>query len=258
MTPRLLLVFAHPDDESVFAGGVACQAAAAGGIVALCTATLGDRGRAGSPPVCEPGEVGRVRQDELVTAARIIGVTTLRVLGYPDRGLCYAPSDTIRRQLVEVIRAVRPHVVVTFDPNGSNLHPDHVAISRFAGDAVSAAADPRWHPDTGRPWSVPRLVWTLPIRPWRLLETAEPSQEPGVDFVVDVSAHAATKEAALRAHRTQHVNLERIILSRPNRERLLGTELFRHAWGPPPSRRPSPDLFDGITPEKGPGPFSAS
>jgi LmbE family N-acetylglucosaminyl deacetylase len=246
MTARLLLVFAHPDDESVFAAGVACRTAAAGGAVALCTATLGDRGKAGTPPVCDPGDVRRVRQEELVAAARILGVTTLRVLGYPDQGLSSAPSDTIRRQLVEAIRAVRPQVVVTFDPNGSNLHPDHVAISRFAGDAISAAADPRWLPETGQPWIVSRLVWTLPIRPWRLMETSDPAAEPGVDFVVDVSPHAAAKEAALRAHRTQHVNLERIILARPNRDRLLGTELFRHAWGPPLSSRPSPDLFDGI------------
>jgi LmbE family N-acetylglucosaminyl deacetylase len=249
MRPRLLLVFAHPDDESVFAAGVACTTVAAGGTVALCTATLGDKGKAGSPPVCGPGEVRRVRQDELVAAARILGVTTLRVLGYPDRGLSYAPADTIRRQLVEAIRAVRPQVVVTFDPNGSNLHPDHVAISRFAGDAIAAAGDSRWHPDTGLPWAVRRLVWTLPIRPWRLIENTDPATEPGVDFVVDVSPHAAAKEAALRVHRTQHLNLERIILARPNRERLLATELFRHAWGPPLSRRPSPDLFDGLAAE---------
>lgn len=243
---RLLLVFAHPDDESVFAAGTACRVVAHGGRVGLVTATLGDRGKAGQPPVCAPGELARVRQQELMEAARIIGVSTLRVLGYPDRGLTHAPTDTIRRQLVEVIRAFRPQVAVTFDPNGSNLHPDHVAISRFAGDAVTAAADARWFPELGPAWAIQRLVWTLPVRPWGLLQTTDPAAEPGVDFAVDVSPWVAEKEAALRAHRTQHLNLERIFFSKPDVWRLLSTELFRQAWGPPLVARPATDLFEGV------------
>lgn len=246
---RLLLVFAHPDDEAVFAAGTACRVVAEGGRVALCTATPGDRGRAGQPPVCGPADVGRVRQLELLAAARIMGVSTLRVLGYPDRGLTYAPADTIRRQLVEVIRAVRPQVVVTFDPNGSNLHPDHVAISRFAGDAVAAAADARWFPDLGEPWAVRRLCWTLPVRPWTLLREPGCGEQPGVDFAIDVSRFVDAKRDALRAHRTQHLNLERILLSRPEVDRLLATELFRQGWGPDLARRPAADLFDGLEPE---------
>lgn len=246
---RLLLVFAHPDDEAVFAAGTACRVVAEGGSVALCTATPGDRGRPGQPPVCDPADVGRVRQIELLAAARIMGVSTLRVLGYPDRGLAHAPADTIRRQLVEVIRAVRPQVVVTFDPNGSNLHPDHVAISRFAGDAVAAAADPRWFPDMGAPWAVRRLCWTLPVRPWTLLREPGCGEQPGVDFAIDVSPWTDAKRAALCAHRTQHLNLERILLSRPDVERLLATELFRQAWGPDLTHRPAADLFVGLAHE---------
>jgi LmbE family N-acetylglucosaminyl deacetylase len=243
---RLLLIFAHPDDETVFAGGTACRLVAEGGRVGLCTATLGERGKTGQPPVCVPEDLRRVRQGELVDAASIMGVSMLRVFGYPDRGLATAPADTIRRQLVEAVRAFRPQVVVTFDPNGSNLHPDHVAVSRFAGDAVSAAADARWLPDLGGPWAVSRLVWTLPVRPWVVLEAADPALEPGVDFAVDVARWTHAKRAALRAHRTQHLNLERILLSKPNVEDLLGTELFRQAWGPALRIRPAPDLFEDV------------
>jgi N-acetylglucosamine malate deacetylase 2 len=243
---RLLLIFAHPDDETVFVGGTACRVVAEGGRVGLCTATLGDRGKVGQPPVCTPEDLWRVRQAELMDAAAIMGVSTLRVLGYPDRGLAAAPSDTIRRQLVEVIRAFRPQVVVTFDPNGSNLHPDHVAISRFAGDAVSAAADSRWLPDLGAPWAICRLVWTLPVRPWVVLQTADPATQPGVDFAIDVAPWVAAKTAALRAHRTQRLNLDRIFLSKPNVQHLLGTELFRHAWGPTLRVRPAADLFEDV------------
>lgn len=245
-TPRLLLVFAHPDDECVFAAGTAMRCVAAGGQVALCTATPGDRGRVGSPPVCAPADLGRVRQAELMAACGELGIRTVRLLGYPDRALHVAPPETIRRQLVEVIRAVRPQVVLTFDPNGSNLHPDHVAISRFASDAVGAAADARWFPDLGPAHAVTRLVWTLPLRPWDVLRRGDPAREPGVDFIVDVSPWAARKAAALRAHRSQHQGLDRIFFSKPDVDRLLAVELFRQAAGPALASRPADDVFAGI------------
>jgi len=243
---RLLLVFAHPDDESVFAAGVARACADGGGVVGLCTATPGDRGKVGQPPACDPADVGAIRQHELRAAAAEIGVSALRVLGYPDRRLSDAPADTIRRQLVEVIRAVRPQVVITFDPNGTNLHPDHVAIARFVSDGIAAAADGRWFPDVHTPHAVRRLLWTLPVRPWNVLRLPHPEREPGVDFVADVSAWRERKRAALRCHRTQHQSLERILLSKPDVDRLLSLELFRQAWGPATARTPSADIFEGL------------
>jgi LmbE family N-acetylglucosaminyl deacetylase len=245
-TPRLLLVFAHPDDESVFAAGTVAKCVAAGGHVALCTATPGERGRVGAPPVCDPADLGRVRQQELVEACRELGIGTLRLLGYQDRALAVAPAETIRRQLVEVIRAMRPQVVITFEPNGSNLHPDHVAISRFASDAVAAAADARWFPELGDSHAVTRVLWTLPVRPWELLRRGDPSAEPGVDFVIDIRPWSARKVVALRAHRSQHLGLERIFFSKPDVDRLLGVELFRLASGPTPVTRPAGDVFAGI------------
>ena len=242
----LLLIFAHPDDEIVFAGGVASRYSGAGARVALCTATLGERGKLGIPPLCTAAELGRTRQAELTEAATLIGVSTLRVLGYPDRGLQHAPTGTIRLQLVEVIRAARPHVVITFDPNGSNLHPDHIAISRFTSDAIAAAADPRWFPDLAPPHQVSRLLWTLPVRPWDVVRRGDPAGVAGVDFVVDVAPWKDRKAAALRAHRTQHLSLDRILLSKPDVDRLLSVELFRQAWGPPTAARPAGDLFDGL------------
>lgn len=242
----LLLIFAHPDDETVFAGGVACRYSDAGAAVALCTATLGERGKLGAPPVCAAEDLGRTRQAELVEAARLIGVSTLRVLAYPDRDLQHAPAETIRLQLVEVIRAVRPQVVVTFDANGSNLHPDHIAISRFASDAIAAAADSRWFPGAGPAHRVARLVWTLPVRPWDVVRQGHPAAVAGVDFIVDVAAWTRRKSAALRAHRSQHASLERILLSKPDAEHLLSVELFRQAWGPGLEAVPATDLFEGI------------
>jgi LmbE family N-acetylglucosaminyl deacetylase len=172
-----------------------------------------------------------------------LGIASVRVLGYPDRGLASAPADTIRRQLVEVIRTVRPQVVVTFDPNGSNLHPDHVAISRFTSDAVAAASDARWFPELGGAHAVSRLAWTLPVRPWEVLRRTDPALEPGADFLLDVAAFAGRKEAALRAHRTQHLSMERIFFSKSDAARLLSVEMFRQAFGPKLVSRPADDLF---------------
>jgi LmbE family N-acetylglucosaminyl deacetylase len=245
---RLLLVFAHPDDESVFAAGLACKTIADGGRVALCTATPGEAGRVGDPPVCARERLGATRQAELMAACAELGIGPVRVLGYPDRGLAFAPVDTIRRQLVELMRAMRPHVVVTFDQNGSNLHPDHVAISRFASDAVAAAADARWFPDLGAAHAVQRLLWTLPVRPWEILRRTDPSREPGVDFAVDVAVFADRKAAALGAHRSQHQSLTRIFFSKPDVTRLLSTELFRQAFGPPLRSRPAADVFADLDP----------
>ena len=245
---RLLLVFAHPDDESVFAAGLACRTTAEGGLVALCTATPGEHGKLGDPPVCARERLGAVRQAELMAACSELGIAKVRVLGYPDRGLAAAPAETIRRQIVEILRAVRPQVVVTFDPNGSNLHPDHVAISRFASDAVAAAGDPRWFPELGAAHATARLLWTLPVRPWELMRRTDPAREPGADFVLDVSPFAGRKEAALRAHRTQMQSLNRVFFSKPDAARLLGVELFRQAFGPPLASRPASDVFADVLP----------
>jgi LmbE family N-acetylglucosaminyl deacetylase len=248
MERRLLLVFAHPDDEAVFAAGVACQTVAAGGRVTLCTATLGEQGKLGEPPVSARERLGVARQAELMDACGMLGISTIRVLGYQDRALAVAPPDTMRRQLVEVIRAVRPQVVVTFDPNGSNLHPDHVAISRFTSDAVAAAADARWFPDLGAAHAVSRLAWTLPVRPWDVLRRTDPALEPGADFVLDIAAFANRKAAALRAHRTQHLSMERIFFSKPDVALLLSVEMFRQAFGPALAARPAADVFVDLVP----------
>jgi LmbE family N-acetylglucosaminyl deacetylase len=136
-------------------------------------------------------------------------------------------------------------VVITFDPNGSNLHPDHVAISRFISDAVAAAGDPRWFPEAGEPHSVTRLLWP-PRRPWEIIRAGALENRPGVDYLIDIRPWATRKAAALRAHRTQHLSMDRIFFSKPDTDLVLSVELFRHAWGPPPPSRPAHDLFAGL------------
>jgi LmbE family N-acetylglucosaminyl deacetylase len=246
MVRTLLLVFAHPDDETFLTGGIACKYAADGVRVVLATATRGESGKAGDPPRCAPDDLPALRQEELRRAAAILGIAETHLLGYRDRELAAAPPDQIREQLVVLIRRYRPSVIVSFDPNGGNLHPDHVAISRFATDAVSAAADPRWSPSAGAPHTTGRFVWPTGRGPWRLVREPDLAAHPGVDFMIDVSAWRDRKAAALRAHATQHQSADRNFFSQPDCQRLLSVEVFRQAAGPGLSRRPLDDLFAGL------------
>ncbi len=242
----LLACFAHPDDESVLTAGLMARLVRQAVPVALVVATRGEAGKAGDPPICTTAELPKVREAELLQATAILGVTDVTWLGHRDRELASVPVEIVRQQLVHVLRARRPEVVVTFDPNGSNLHPDHIAISRFTSDAVAAAADPRWFPEEGEPHAVRRLLWSPPERPWRLMRAPGFPMLPGIDFVVDVSVFVARKAEALRSHRSQHLSLDRIFFSQPDVDRLLSMELFRHAWGPALPERPANDVFAGL------------
>jgi LmbE family N-acetylglucosaminyl deacetylase len=243
----ILFSFAHPDDESFAAAGTAMKYGATGARTVLVTATRGERGKTGDPPVCAPDELAACRERELKHAATIVGFDELHLLDYRDRELADAPFDAVRRSLVSLIRRVRPTVVASFDPNGFNLHPDHVAISRFTADAIAAAADPRWHPDTGDPHIVPRVVWTPPVPTWEAGRIDRLGEQPGVDFLLDVAPWRDRRAAALRAHRSQHLSVDRLFFSAPDLDRILGVEVWRQAWGPPIARRPSPDLMEGLS-----------
>ncbi len=244
--PTILFSLAHPDDESFMVAGVSCKYAARGVRLVLATATLGDAGKVGDPPVCSREELPRVRESELRRAVDLLGIDSLHLLGYRDKKLCDADPARIRGQLVRLLRRYRPALVITFDPNGFNRHPDHIAISRFTSDAVAAAADPRWLPEAGVPHRVTRLLWTPPLRPEEIGAGPPLGNRPGVDFLVDIRAWSARKAEALRAHRTQHLSINRIWFDRPDPELALSSEPFRQAWGPPLQTRPETDLFAGM------------
>ena len=243
---RLLCIFAHPDDESFAVAGIARMYADGGAEIALVTATRGDAGRAGEPALCRRDELPTRREAELLEAARILDIRHVTVLDYLDKHLAEAPPAKIRRELIEAIRRYRPHVAVTFDPDGVNQHPDHIAISRFASDAIAAASDARWYPDAGESHRVQRLVWTSPVLPWDVTKSADLAAEPGVDFLIDITPYREAKAAALRAHRTQHVSIDRHFFHLPDVDRILSVETFRQAFGPPLAKRPATDLFEAI------------
>jgi LmbE family N-acetylglucosaminyl deacetylase len=240
----LLFVAAHPDDETFVAGGTIAKCVSEGGTVTLACATRGERGKTAG--LVSEDKLPQVREQELREAMAILGVGAIHFLGYTDKQLGEAPVDEMRHKLVALIRQTRPEVVITFDPHGYNLHPDHMAISRFTSDALAAAADRRWFRELGAPHQVSRLLWTRPVPPFLLHdlpEIAEIPAMPGADFMIDIEPWAEKKKAALRAYRTQKLSLEPIFFAKPEAARHFRTEVFRLAMGSRPATVPAHDLF---------------
>jgi N-acetyl-1-D-myo-inositol-2-amino-2-deoxy-alpha-D-glucopyranoside deacetylase len=151
--PSVLGVFAHPDDESLSAGGFLARTASEGGRTAVVTATWA---------------AGSSRASELAEALRLLGAEPPRLLGYADaraphsasgRGrFCDAPLDESVGRVVEHIRDFRPDIIVTHDAlGGVTGHPDHVQTHRVTVLAVRAAASDGLYPDSGPPWSTRSL-----------------------------------------------------------------------------------------------------
>ena len=242
-TPRLLFVHAHPDDETIANGATIAYYVARGATVQVVTCTLGEEGeiigdRWAQLAADHADQLGGYRIGELTAALNALGVSTPIFLGGPgrwrDSGM--AGTDPDRRQqrfsdadereavgaLVDIIRTLRPHVVVTYDPNGGYGHPDHVQTHVVTTAAVAAAASDDY-PAT--PWSVPKLYWSVIARSavragWAALGPGDlrsdwvippadgdfaelGSDDEEIDAVIDVPDAMPAKLAALAAHATQ-------------------------------------------------------
>ncbi|MBN2502443.1 MAG: PIG-L family deacetylase [Anaerolineales bacterium] len=140
-TLRLLCVFAHPDDESLGAGGTLARYGKEGVEIYLVTATRGERGWP-SDPEDYPGlkQLGEIREGELREAAKVLGIREVNFFEYCDGELDQADPEEVIDQIVAHIQRIQPHVVITFGPDGVYGHPDHIAISQFTTAAVVAAA----------------------------------------------------------------------------------------------------------------------
>jgi LmbE family N-acetylglucosaminyl deacetylase len=191
---RILVVTAHPDDVDFGAAGSVAVWTHAGVEVAYCIATDGDAG--GSDRSVSRTEMAVVRREEQREAARVVGVSDVTFLGFPDGRL--TPALDLRQAIAGVIRRFRPDRVVAQSPerNWSRIyasHPDHLA----AGEAAICAV----YPDARNPFAFPAL----------LEEGLEPHSVPELwvmtteraDRVVDATEFFDLKLAALRSHKSQ-------------------------------------------------------
>ncbi|MCZ3388275.1 MAG: N-acetyl-1-D-myo-inositol-2-amino-2-deoxy-alpha-D-glucopyranoside deacetylase [Actinomycetia bacterium] len=178
---RLLLVHAHPDDETIGTGVTMAKYVAEGANVTLVTCTLGEEGEVLVPELGHlaadhQDDLGAHRRAELAAALALLGVSDHEYLGgagrYRDSGMmgtasndsadCFWRADLLdaATHLVATIRRTRPQVVVTYDDFGQYGHPDHIQAHRVSSYALVLAAAPSFRPDIGEAWDVAKLYWT--------------------------------------------------------------------------------------------------
>ena len=289
---RVLFVHAHPDDETINNGATMARYSAEGAAVTLLTCTLGEEGEVLVPELAglavgQADQLGGYRISELADAMQELGVTDSRFLGgvgrWRDSGMMGTPAndhprafwqadlDEICAAAVEVIRDVRPQVLVTYDENGGYGHPDHIQAHRVAMGAVDRCAEPDWHPELGPAWNIQKAYWSCVPRSV-LVESLRLVKEAGGDFfgvdsidelpfgvddslvttAVDGRQHLPAKMAAMRAHATQiSVDGPFFALSNHVGQLAFGVEYYRlvrgeagaasgeHGW--------EEDLFSGIS-----------
>ena len=273
---RLLLVHAHPDDESITTGATIARYAAEGAEVTVVTCTLGEEGEimAGLPELAGLGawaadQLGGYRVAELKAACAALGVSRHRYLGgigrWRDSGMAGTPSAAHPRaftggsaeeqaaQLAEILDEVRPQVVVTYDSFGGYGHPDHIRAHEIA-----MAAAPRAE-------SVARVFHVVTssdamrtgLAALRAGETAYPvpaddelpvTPDEEITTTLDVAAYVPAKLAALRAHATQLAVVEGDVpyfaLTNELAQPIPARDSFVLAHGPADGA--ADDLFGGL------------
>ena len=231
-TPRLLFVHAHPDDETLTTGATIAHYRARGAQVQVLTCTLGEEGEVIGDQWAQlaadrADQLGGYRIAELTAALGALGVDRPRFLGgagrWRDSGMAGSPPrrgtrfsdgdlDEQAASLAAVVDELRPHVVVTYDPNGGYGHPDHIRAHQITIAGVAAAR-----------WRVPKVYWTVISRSTAMTALAGLGEVPAgwsvvdaeallptisyadetIDAAVDATAALPAKVAALRAHATQ-------------------------------------------------------
>jgi N-acetyl-1-D-myo-inositol-2-amino-2-deoxy-alpha-D-glucopyranoside deacetylase len=240
---RLLLVHAHPDDETINNGATMAHYVDEGVHVTLVTCTAGEEGEVLVPSLEHlaadaDDALGPHRVTELAAAMAALGVTDHRFLGgpgrYRDSGMMGTPANErpecfwradlteAATHLVEVIREVRPQVLVTYDEIGGYGHPDHIQAHRVATYGAALAAVSSYRSDLGPAWDVPKVYWSAMPRSY-VARGIEKMKEAGTDFfgveavddlpfvvpddavsaVVDGHGVVGRKLDAMRAHATQ-------------------------------------------------------
>ncbi|KIQ10178.1 1D-myo-inositol 2-acetamido-2-deoxy-alpha-D-glucopyranoside deacetylase [Rhodococcus sp. MEB064] len=287
---RLLVVHAHPDDESITTGGTIARAVAAGADVTVLTCSLGEEGEVigdtwAGLVADRSDQLGGYRIHELTVALQALGCRPPRFLGgagrWRDSGMAGTPAaghprafvnaddDEAVGAMVEVIRDVRPHVVVAYDPEGGYGHPDHMQVHRLAGLAVEASEDSGQFSTSGPAWTVQKMYWTVTGHAqliaglsdlgdvpseWRMPTHGELPSVPDdtVTASVDVRPVLEQKREALRAHATQvtvSASGAAYALSNDIAQPVLEDEqyiLVRGRSGPTDASGRENDLFAGI------------
>jgi LmbE family N-acetylglucosaminyl deacetylase len=212
----MLVVVAHPDDETFGTGSCIAHAAANGVDVTVCCATRGEAGEDTSGTTASREELARVREAELRAAAAVLGARNVVVFDFGDSdmqgepkpgSLMAVPIETVVEPIAALIASLRPDVVVTMDPESIVDHRDHMRIGAATTRAFAEVGLPNarlYH------WTLVRSVmkrWLEAMHAQGLLEAYEPMDlgrpDEEITTVVDVSSVIEKRRAAIKAHHTQ-------------------------------------------------------
>ncbi len=229
---ELLLIVPHPDDEVFGAGALLARTAATAGGAAVLTLTRGAAGR--TLGLCARSELPAVREAELRAALDTLGVTDVTIADYqdfvpdddrgmaPHAGLAAAPEEELLALMLQVIERTKPKTLLTFPPNGSNGHPDHVVTSRLVQLALQRAehrVESLYYYAAERRFTGPQRPGFLPEEQMRALHLAPTHRlEAGDDL--------PRKLSAIACHRTQALSVLGFMRNMPER---LMVETFHRA-----------------------------
>ena len=194
---RLMHVHAHPDDESSKGAASTARYVAEGAEVHVVTCTGGERGSILNPKMDRPeilANITEVRRQEMERARDILGITQ-HWLGFVDSGWpdgdpkpplpegCFglAPLEESVEALVRIVRAVRPHVMTTYDERGGYPHPDHIRCHEVSVAAFEVAGDPARFPEAGEPWQPAKLYYHHSFNRPRMQALHDAMQEHGLE-----------------------------------------------------------------------------
>jgi LmbE family N-acetylglucosaminyl deacetylase len=262
MRLRLAAVYAHPDDDGYSIGGVLALHGGELGCI-LIVATSGEAGQISDPSLASPENLAQVREGEQREALRALGIDdpVVHFLRYPDGALGEADHAELVGRIRDLLKEARPHVVVTFGPEGVTGHPDHTRVSQAATEAFHQA---RTGEESAPDGAFQRLFYNA-IPESELQRFWEKLRERGVDFglpddpfmprgvpdhtvtaTVDCRRVVGAKLEAIRAHRTQAAELQGI--PEDLQVELLSQESFVLAWPPvsEPQGATLTDPFEGL------------
>lgn len=187
--PRVMAIFAHPDDAEFTCSGTIARFVQSGYRAQYVLATSGDKGS--DDRTATPEQLAATREAEQLAAAKVLGVEEVTFLRHHDGEV--EVSIPFRSELAEVIRRGRPDVVLTFDPwQRYQIHPDHRAVGQTALDAVAAARDHMYFPEQLAEELTEHRVHNV-----YFFATDQPN------YYVDITSTIEIKIEALRRHASQ-------------------------------------------------------
>jgi LmbE family N-acetylglucosaminyl deacetylase len=228
-TLQLLAVFAHPDDETYRPGGTLALLARQGVRVEVLTATRGQAGSCGEPPICTPVELPAVREREIHCACATLGIQPPHLLDCADGHLQEVNAETMITHILSVVNEIKPQVLLSFGPDGLSGHPDHIAVGQWAFEAFLRADGIAALYTVAVPQSLAKKLD---------MHQVHPVPDEAIALKVDVSSVWEIKLAAIRCHVTQ-LSSSPMMTAPEERQRLF----FGHEYFVRAANRKSDDDF---------------